>query len=107
MARHHYPKRSPVAYHRDQFWAPYYFCCNYINDPANCLDKTTPCLYADDTPIFLAVTDLNENLNRDMRKLTEGLNRNKSQHHPTKTKLIGSRQKLKTNNCDSSIMIKN
>ena len=28
---------------------------------------------------------LNENLNHDMGKLTEWLNRNKLQHHPTKT----------------------
>ena len=44
-----------------------------------------------------------------MDKLTEWLNRNKLQHHPTKTKLmyIASRQNLNTINCDSSIMVKN
>ena len=77
----------------------------YINDLADCLDKATPCLYADDTQIFLAATDLtevNENLNHDMGKLTEWLDRNKLQHHPTKTKLmyIGSRKNLKTVNSD-------
>ena len=44
-----------------------------------------------------------------MGKLTEWLNRNKLQHHPTKARLVykGSRQNLKTINCDSSIMVKN
>ena len=106
----YYPKRSPVAYHRDHIWAPYYFCCTLMI-LMYYLDKTTPCLYADDTQIFSAAADLielNENLNHDMDKLTEWLNRNKLQHYPTKTKLmyIGSRQNLKTINCDSS-MIKN
>ena len=80
------------------------------NDLADCLDKTTLCLYVDDPQIFSAATDLtelNKNLNHDMGKLTERLNRNKLQHHPTEMKLmyIGSRQNLKTINCDSSIMI--
>ena len=84
----------------------------YINDLTDSLNKTTPCLYVDDTQIFSAATDLtefNENLNHYMDKLTEWLNRNKLQHHPTKTKLmyIASRQNLNTINCDSSIMIKN
>ena len=87
--------------------------CNKLNDPTDCRNKTTPCLYADDTQIFSAATDLtelNENLNHDMGKLTEWLNRNKLRHHPTKTKLmyiyIASRQNLNAINCDSSIMIK-
>ena len=32
----------------------------YINDLPDCLDKTIPCLYADDTQIFSAATDLAE-----------------------------------------------
>ena len=44
-----------------------------------------------------------------MDKLTEWLNRNKLQHHSTKTKLmyVGSRHNIKTVNYDSSIMINN
>ncbi|CAB4001358.1 Hypothetical predicted protein, partial [Paramuricea clavata] len=40
----------------------------------DCLDKTTPCLYADDTQIFSAAKDLEkltENINHDMNKLRE------------------------------------
>ena len=63
----------------------------YTNDLTDFLDKTTPCFYADVTQIFSAVTDLtelNENLNHGMGKLTEWLNINKLQHHPIKTKLM-------------------
>jgi hypothetical protein len=63
----------------------------YINDLPDCLDKTTPRLYADDTQIFSAAKDLeklSENINHDMNKLREWLIRNKLQHHPTKTKVM-------------------
>ncbi len=84
----------------------------YINDLPDCLDKTIPCLYADDTQIFSAATDLaelTEKLNHDMNKLREWLIRNKLQHHPTKTKVmyIGSRHNLKTMNDDLSLVINN
>ena len=52
----------------------------YINDLPDCLDKTIPCLYADDTQIFSAAKDipqLTENLNHDLDKLNEWLIRNK------------------------------
>ena len=69
-------------------------------------------MYADDTQIFSAATDLaelTENLNHDMNKLREWLIRNKLQHHPTKTKVmyIGSRHNLKTMNDDLSVVINN
>ena len=44
----------------------------YINDSTDCLDKESPCLYAADTQIFSAATDLkelNENLNHDMEEI--------------------------------------
>ena len=75
------------------------------------LDKTIPCLCADDTAIFLAtkdVTQLSENLNHDLDKLSEWVIRNKLQHHPTKTKrmYIGSKHDLKNFSCDPTIMMK-
>ena len=85
----------------------------YINDLPDCLDKTTPCLYADDTQIFSAAKDLEKltkNINHDMNKLREWLIRNKLQHHPTKTKVmyIGSRHNLKTiMNDDLPVVINN
>ena len=84
----------------------------YINDLPDCLDKTTPCLYADDTQIFSAAKDLEkltENINHDMNKLREWLIRNKLHHHPTKTKVmyIGSRHNLKIMNDDLPVVINN
>ena len=89
--------------HKDQFWVPYCSYCMYINDLPDCLDKTTPCLYADDTQIFSAAKDLAEltkNLNHDVNKLREWLTRDKLQHHPTKTKVMymGSRHNLEPRN---------
>ena len=105
------PKKITCGVPQGSILGPLLFLL-YINDLTDCLDKTTPCLYADDTQIFSAATDLtelNENLNHDMDKLTEWLNKNKLQYHPTKTKLmyIGSSHNIKTVNCDSSIMINN
>ena len=55
------------------------------------------------------VTQLSENLNHGLDKLSDWLIRNKLQHHPTKTKVmyIGSKHYPKTLICDHIIMINN
>ena len=95
------PKKITCGLPQGSILGPLLFLLYFYNDLTDCLNKSTPCLYADDTQIFSAATDLtelNENLNHDMDKLTEWLNGNKLQHHPTKTKLmyIASRQNLNT-----------
>ncbi len=48
----------------------------YINDLPDCLHKTTPCLYADDTQIFASSNDyaeLIDSLNYDVNKSVNGL----------------------------------
>ena len=84
----------------------------YINDLPECLDKTSPYLYADDTQILSSANDieeLTENLNNDFKKLSEWLDRNKLQHHPTKTKLmfIGSKHNTDSLNCNTPVLINN
>ena len=81
----------------------------YINDLPECLSKTTPRLYADDTQIFASSTvyaDLIEKLNSDLNKISKWLAINKLQHHPTKTKvmIIGSAQNLKEKVRDSPVI---
>jgi hypothetical protein len=71
----------------------------YINDLPNCLKTTTPCLYADDTQIFASSYDsvaLANDINSELENVTDWLNVNKLQSHPSKAKLIdiGSRQNL-------------
>ena len=71
----------------------------YINDLPNCLKTTTPCLYADDTQIFASSYDsvaLANDINSDLENVTDWLNVNKLQSHPSKAKLIvmGSKQNL-------------
>ena len=71
----------------------------HINDLPNCLKTTTPCLYADDTQIFASSYDsvaLANDINSDLENVTDWLNVNKLQSHPSKTKLIviGSKQNL-------------
>ena len=84
----------------------------YINDLPECLDKTSPYLYADDTQILSSANDieeLTENLNKDLKKLSEWLDRNKLQHHPTKTKLMftGSKHNIDSLNCNTPVLINN
>jgi hypothetical protein len=63
----------------------------YINDLPDCLEKSTPCLYADYSQIFSSAKDcveLNANLNNDLNNVSQWLVKNKLQHHSTKNKLI-------------------
>ena len=63
----------------------------YINDLPNCLKFTNPCLYADDTQIFSSSFDsgvLGNNINSDLKNLSDWLTVNKLQFHPLKTKLM-------------------
>ena len=71
----------------------------YINDLPDCLQKTSPYLYADDTQICCSsnsLIELTENLNHDLSRIGDWLSRNKLQHHPTKTKImfIGSKHHI-------------
>ncbi len=55
----------------------------YINDLPDCLHKTTPCLYADDTQIFASSNDyaeLIDSLNYDLNNISQWLVKNKLQH---------------------------
>jgi hypothetical protein len=65
----------------------------------NCLKTTTPCLYADDTQIFASSYDsvaLANDINSDLENVTDWLNVNKLQSHPSKAKIIviGSEENL-------------
>ena len=42
----------------------------YINDLANCLESTVPCLYADDTQIFASSHDTEDLINKLNSRLT-------------------------------------
>jgi hypothetical protein len=82
----------------------------YINDLPECLSKTTPRLYADDTQLFVSSTiyaDLIGKLTSDLNQISKWLAINKLQHHPTKTKvmIIGSTQNLKEKVRDSPVML--
>ena len=82
----------------------------YINDLPDCLCKTTPCLYADDTQIFASSFDyaeLIDNLNYDLNHISEWLARNKLQHHHTKTKvmIIGSTYNLRNKVYDPKVIL--
>ena len=75
----------------------------YINDLPNCLKFT--CLYADDTQIFTSSFDIGalaNNINSDLKNLSDWLTVNKLQFHPLKTKLmvVGSTYNLKTKSGD-------
>jgi len=86
----------------------------YVNDFPNCLKKTAPCLYADDTQIFASSHDpveLANDINSDLVNITNWLNVNKLQSHSSKTKLmiIGSKQNLnnKAGDLNPSITMNN
>ena len=71
---------------------------------------TTLCLYADDTQIFTSSFDIGvlaNNINSDLKDLSEWLTVNKLQFHPLKTKLIvvGSTYNLNTKSGDLSNVI--
>ena len=77
----------------------------YINDLPNCLKFTTPCLYADDTQIFTCSFDIGalaNNINSDLKNLSDWLTVNTLQFHPLKTKLmvVGSTYNLNTKSGD-------
>jgi retron-type reverse transcriptase len=72
----------------------------YINDLPQCLQKTTPGLYADDTEIYASshnVNDLINNINYDLNIVTQWMENNKLQIHPEKYKcmFIASSSKIK------------
>ena len=82
----------------------------YINDLPNCLKFTTPCLYADNTQIFSSSFDssiLANNINSDLKNLSDWLTVNKLQFHPLKTKLmvVGSTYNLNTKSRELSNVI--
>ena len=82
----------------------------YINDVPNCLKFTTPCLCAEDTQIFtssFAIGVLANNINSDLKNLSDWLTVNKLQFHPLKTKLmvVGSTYNLNTKSGDLSNVI--
>ena len=84
----------------------------YINDLPECLQKTTPYLYADDTQICCSsnsLIELTENLNHDLSRIGDWLSRNKLQHHPTKTKImfIGSKHHINSTTFDHPVMLNN
>ena len=82
----------------------------YINDLPDCLEKSTPCLYADDTQIFSSAKDceeLNANLNHDLHNVSQWLVKNKLHHHSAKTKLmyVGSNHSLAKIDDEFPVMI--
>ncbi len=84
----------------------------YINDLPDCLQKTSPYLYADDTQICCSsnsLIELTENLNHDLSRIGDWLSRNKLQHHPTKTKImfIGSKHHINSTTFDHPVMLNN
>ena len=62
----------------------------FINDLPDCLDKSVPCLYADDSQIFSSAKDLvelNANLNHDLNNVSQWLIKNRLQHHSKKNQI--------------------
>ncbi len=61
----------------------------YINDMSDILERTTPCLYADDTQISSSSHDydtLIDNLNTDLSSIHKWLAKNKLNYHRKKQK---------------------
>ena len=82
----------------------------YINDLPNCLEFTTPSMYADDTQITVeaeTVADLENFLDKDMHNLSTWLSANKLSANASKTKfiVIASDHRLKQLVCDPKIKI--
>ena len=82
----------------------------YINDLPNCLEKASPRMYADDTSISLAaanVSDLENEINRELINLNRWLKANKLSLNIAKTEfmIIGSRQRIQTNCCNHQFKI--
>ena len=73
----------------------------YINDPPNCLSFSVPRMYADDTHVTFAGSDLHliqSSLSHDLENLNKWLVSNRLTLNTSKTEfmLIGSRQRLNT-----------
>ena len=84
----------------------------YINDMTDCLEKTTPYLYADDTEISSSSDNFDtliENLNYDLNNIRKWLSKNKLKHHPTKSKVmfIGSSRNLNKKVKDNCVLLNN
>ena len=84
----------------------------YIDDLPNCLESTVPCLYADDTQVFVTSQDTTKpvsKLNTDLVNIMDWLTVNKLQSHTKKTKftLVGSAYNLSTSNDVTSSIITN
>ena len=80
-------------------WSIIVFAIIYINDMPDILERTTPCLYADDTQISSSSHDydtLIDNLNMDLSNIHKWLAKNKLKYHRKKTKVmfIGSTHNL-------------
>ena len=73
----------------------------YINDLPNCLKHSHPRMFADDTHLTYSaanVHDIDQNLNQDLKSVSEWLAANKLTLNTSKTEfmLIGSRQRIRT-----------
>ena len=82
----------------------------YINDMTDCLEKTTPYLYADDTEISSSLVDtLIKNLNYYLNNIRKWLSKNKLKHHPTKSKVmfVGSSRNLNKKVKDNCVLLNN
>ncbi len=64
----------PSSVGKGRSWGRCYFCSTSMTYHAQCLQKTTPGLYADDTEIFASshnVNDLIDNINYDLNIITQ------------------------------------
>ena len=82
----------------------------YINDLPDYLERSTPCLYADDTEICSFADNFDtliENLNYDLNNVTQWLSDNRLTHHSGKSKVmfIGSSYNLKNKVNDNPVLL--